>query len=258
MHGLLGVLFVLVGIYALWNPYDTFATLAALVGFFLLIKGIFDISAAFITKDEFELWWMQLVIGLIEILLAFWVAGDFKEKAILLVIYVGIIALARGITEIFVAFKLKGLRRRLAARPDTVSAGFRSCGAYRIALMRRTTLFLCILVAALGLVAAGCGQEQEQTATPETVQGEVTTTTESTETEDGDRDDRERVDRDGDDRRPRPAAEHRPATRSPARRSSSAPRAAPAATRSRTPARRAPSDRISTMRCRASTSPTTA
>ena len=49
--------------------------------------------------------------------------------------------------------------------------------------MRRTILFLCILVAALGLVAAGCGQEQEQTATPETVQGEVTTTTESTETE---------------------------------------------------------------------------
>ena len=49
--------------------------------------------------------------------------------------------------------------------------------------MRRTTLFLCILVAALGLVAAGCGQEQEQTASPETVQGEVTTTAESTETE---------------------------------------------------------------------------
>jgi mono/diheme cytochrome c family protein len=48
--------------------------------------------------------------------------------------------------------------------------------------MRRTAL-LCLLVAAFGLVAAGCGQEQEQSATPETVQGEVTTTTESTETE---------------------------------------------------------------------------
>ena len=45
------------------------------------------------TKDQFELWWMQLVVGLIEILLAFWVAGDFRSKAILLVIYVGIIAL---------------------------------------------------------------------------------------------------------------------------------------------------------------------
>jgi cytochrome c553 len=48
--------------------------------------------------------------------------------------------------------------------------------------MPRTPL-LCLLVAAFGVVAAGCGQEQEQSATPETVQGEVTTTTESTETE---------------------------------------------------------------------------
>jgi uncharacterized membrane protein HdeD (DUF308 family) len=115
VHAVLGVLFVLVGIYALWNPYDTFDTLAALVGIFLLFKGVFDITVAFVTKEEFELWWLQLVIGLIEILLAFWVAGNFRKEAILLVVYVGIIALARGISEIFVAFKLKGLRRRLAA-----------------------------------------------------------------------------------------------------------------------------------------------
>ena len=115
VHAFLGVLFILAGIYALWHPYDTFATLSALVGLFLLAKGIFDITVAFITKEQFELWWLQLVLGLFEILLAFWVAGNFKEKAILLVIYVGIVALARGITEIFLAFKLKGLRRRLAA-----------------------------------------------------------------------------------------------------------------------------------------------
>ena len=115
VHAILGLLFILVGIYALWNPYDTFNTLAALVGFFLLVKGVFDISVAFITKEEFELWWLQLIVGLIEIMLAFWVAGNFRKEAILLVVYVGIIALARGISEIFIAFKLKGLRRRLAA-----------------------------------------------------------------------------------------------------------------------------------------------
>jgi len=56
--------------------------------------------------------------------------------------------------------------------------------------MRRTALVLCLLVAAFGVVAAGCGQEQEQSATPETVEGELTTTetqttetTETTETE---------------------------------------------------------------------------
>lgn len=115
VHAILGILFVLLGIYALWNPYDAFATLAALMGFFLLIKGIFDITVAFVTKDEFELWWLQLMIGLVEIFLAFWVAGNFRREAILLVVYVGIIALARGITGILVAFKLKGLRSRLAA-----------------------------------------------------------------------------------------------------------------------------------------------
>jgi uncharacterized membrane protein HdeD (DUF308 family) len=114
IHAILGVLFIVVGVYALFHPYDTFQTLAMLMGLFLLFKGIFDITVAFVTKGQFELWWLQLVVGLIEILLAFWVAGDFRQKAILLVVYVGIIALTRGISEIFVAFKLKGLRRRLA------------------------------------------------------------------------------------------------------------------------------------------------
>jgi mono/diheme cytochrome c family protein len=52
--------------------------------------------------------------------------------------------------------------------------------------MRRTALFLVLLVAALGVVAVGCGGEESQTATPETVEGEVpteTTDTETTETE---------------------------------------------------------------------------
>jgi cytochrome c553 len=54
---------------------------------------------------------------------------------------------------------------------------------YRIAVVRRTALVLVFLVAAFGAVAAGCGQEQEQTATPETVEGTTTETTETTETE---------------------------------------------------------------------------
>ena len=96
------------------HPHNAFATLAGLIGIFLLIKGIFDLTVAFVTKDQFDLWWMQLVVGIIEILLAFWVAGSFRHKVILLVAYVGIMALSRGFTELFLAFKLKGVRRRIA------------------------------------------------------------------------------------------------------------------------------------------------
>ena len=114
VHSILGVLYVIVGVWALVNPRSAFTTLAALVAFFLLFKGIFDLTVAFMTKDEFDLWWLQLILGILEILLAFWVAGSFRQSAILLVAYVGIIALSRGITELFIAFKLRGLRGRLA------------------------------------------------------------------------------------------------------------------------------------------------
>jgi uncharacterized membrane protein HdeD (DUF308 family) len=114
VHGILGVLYVIVGVWALVNPRSAFTTLAALVAFFLLFKGIFDLTVAFMTKDEFDLWWLQLILGIVEILLAFWVSGSFRTSAIFLVAYVGIIALSRGITELFVAFKLRGLRKRLA------------------------------------------------------------------------------------------------------------------------------------------------
>lgn len=115
VHGILGVLFVVAAVWAFVHPHNAFATLAALIGLFLLIKGIFDITVSFITKDAFELWWLQLIVGILEILLAFWVAGSFRRSAILLVAYVGIIALSRGITEIFFSFKLRGLHKRVAA-----------------------------------------------------------------------------------------------------------------------------------------------
>jgi uncharacterized membrane protein HdeD (DUF308 family) len=117
VHVILGVLFVLAGIWALVHPHNAFATLAGLIGFFLLFKGIFDLMAAFIARGAFELWWLQLIVGIVEILLAFWVAGSFKDKVILLVAYVGIIALSRGITELILAFKLKGLRGSGPGRP---------------------------------------------------------------------------------------------------------------------------------------------
>ena len=114
-HGILGVIFVIVGIFAFIEPGSAFAALASIIGFFFLFKGIFDITVAFATKGEFDLWWLQLVAGLIEIGLAFWVAGNFREKAILLIVYIGLVALSKGISELFLAFKLRSLRREVRA-----------------------------------------------------------------------------------------------------------------------------------------------
>ena len=113
-HGILGVIFVIAGIVAFANPEWTFLALAAIIGWWFLFKGTFDVIIAFATKRENELWWIQLVVGLIELGLAFWVAGDFNEQVILLVVYVGVMCLSKGITDIILAFRLRGLKKELA------------------------------------------------------------------------------------------------------------------------------------------------
>jgi uncharacterized membrane protein HdeD (DUF308 family) len=110
LHGLLGVIFVIAGIVAFANPDWTFLALASIIGWWFLFKGIFDLIVAFSTKHVNELWWITLIVGLIELGLAFWVAGNFHEQVILLVVYVGVVCLSKGITDLLLAFRLRGLR----------------------------------------------------------------------------------------------------------------------------------------------------
>src|SRR5580765_1801872 len=114
VRGIVGALFIIAGIWALVHPHNAFLTIAGLIGYFFLFKGIFDLTVAFVAKSQFDVWWLQLLVGIVEILLAFWVSGNFRQKTILLVVYVGVIGLSRGITELILAFKLKGLKRQLA------------------------------------------------------------------------------------------------------------------------------------------------
>jgi uncharacterized membrane protein HdeD (DUF308 family) len=118
----LGVAFVVVGIVAFTSPGGTFAALAGVFAFFLLFKGIFDIVLAIATKDEGSVWWLQLVIGIVEILLAFWATAYFGNAVILLIAWVGASALLRGITEIIFAFKLHGLLGDLEEGPPPALA----------------------------------------------------------------------------------------------------------------------------------------
>jgi uncharacterized membrane protein HdeD (DUF308 family) len=115
LHGLLGAIFVIAGIVAFANPDWTFLALASIIGWWFLFKGTFDVIAALALKRESDVWWLQLVVGLIELGLAFWVAGDFNEKVILLVVYVGVMCLSKGITNIILSFRLRGVKKELAA-----------------------------------------------------------------------------------------------------------------------------------------------
>ena len=107
LHYVLGALFLVVGVIALFSPADTFWAMAALIGWFLLFKGTFDIIISFMTKNENEMWWLTLIVGILELMLAFWAAGGFGNKVVLLLIWAAAACLARGITEFVRAFSLR-------------------------------------------------------------------------------------------------------------------------------------------------------
>ncbi|HEY7149468.1 MAG TPA: DUF308 domain-containing protein [Gaiellaceae bacterium] len=109
-HGLLTAAFAVLAIVSFVHPGDTFKALAAVMSFYFILKGTFDLVLAIATRPEDDMWWLGLTIGIIEILLGFWAAGDFGNKVILLVIWVGAIALTRGISEIVFAFTLRSMR----------------------------------------------------------------------------------------------------------------------------------------------------
>ena len=114
LHGVLGALFVIAGIMALMSPFQTCGILALLIGWYLLFKGISDIIVSIADRDELALWGLLLASGIIEIVIGVWAIGYPGRSAWLLVLWVGIAALMRGITEIVLAFKLRGAGRALA------------------------------------------------------------------------------------------------------------------------------------------------
>lgn len=120
-RGILGVLFILIGIVALVYPNRTFVEVAAIFSFFLLLKGGFDMFMALMLRRELDLWWVPLIVGVLEILLAFWAAGNFGREAVLLVVWVGAASLARGVTEMVLAFRLRDLGRGAPPGPPAVA-----------------------------------------------------------------------------------------------------------------------------------------
>jgi len=116
-HGIFGAVCIVVGIIAFFNPSSTFLALASIIAFLFILKGTMDVIIAIATRHELEVWWLQLMVGIIELLLGFWAAGpgfeQYGRKALLLVLWVGFTCLFRGITEIIFAIKLHGLKKDL-------------------------------------------------------------------------------------------------------------------------------------------------
>ena len=113
-HIILSVIFIVAGIVAFIHPGNTFAALAAVFSFFLIFAGTWDIVVSISTRHEIEVWWLQLIGGIIELALGFWAAGYYGRSAVLLVAWVAAYALIHGVRDIVLSFRVREVQHGTA------------------------------------------------------------------------------------------------------------------------------------------------
>ena len=112
----LALMFTAGAVYCFASPQDAFWDLASVLGLLLILMGTFQIIGAVVSRDTNEVWWLGLIVGVIELMLGFWASQQFyPARAALILLWVGFFALFRGITEIVLAFRIRSAGKELAA-----------------------------------------------------------------------------------------------------------------------------------------------
>ena len=106
----LGVLLTASGIVALIHPVATFAGFADILGFVFLMIGVLWMGQSFMERVINPLWGLTLTSGILMIGLAFWVSGQFfLTRAATLLVFAGMWAAMKGVTDIVRAFQIRRL-----------------------------------------------------------------------------------------------------------------------------------------------------
>jgi uncharacterized membrane protein HdeD (DUF308 family) len=116
LHIVLAVVYVLGAAWAFVRPVNTVFALASVLGLLLFLQGIVSLGQGIAMRDTTPHWWLEVLSGGLLILLALWVsssdrAWDLAGRAAFILLWVGFLAIFRGISDIVLAFSLRALAR---------------------------------------------------------------------------------------------------------------------------------------------------
>jgi uncharacterized membrane protein HdeD (DUF308 family) len=111
LHAGAGVLFVIGGFLAFMEPFQTFVGLSILVGWYLVLMGTVVLISSIATRIPGSLWGLGVAVGIMQILLGLWAIGYPGRSAWLLLLWIGIGAVAHGIADFVTAFQVRSIHR---------------------------------------------------------------------------------------------------------------------------------------------------
>lgn len=105
-HVVFGILLVIAAVIAFINPGSTFVSLALVAGFYFVFAGIFDVVSSLFSIPS-PTWWLQLLSGIAELILGFIASNSLSNSAVVLVTFVSVLAIFRGVSEISAGFAVR-------------------------------------------------------------------------------------------------------------------------------------------------------
>jgi hypothetical protein len=110
-------LFALTGLVVLVNQDATFATPAALVGWYLMVRGAVDVSVSTMNRGTDRTWGLLLSLGVAQAGLGFLAAGPLARTADPVVLLLGGLGVLRGVADLVTALRLREVS---GVRPDVL------------------------------------------------------------------------------------------------------------------------------------------
>lgn len=123
LHIALAILFLLGGLWAFIRPINTFFALASVLGLLLFLQGVTYLIRGVALRDATPYWWLDVVSGGLLTLLAIWVSESDRmyslgARAAFILLWVGFMAIFRGVSDIGLAFSLRHLAREGPPAPE--------------------------------------------------------------------------------------------------------------------------------------------
>lgn len=118
LHALLAVVFVFGAVWSFVEPVDTFFALASVLGLLLFLQGAFYVARGVALRDVSPYWGLTLGSGVLIAALGLWVSTSDRvwtlaNRAAFILLWVGLMAIIRGISDIVMAFELRRLGREV-------------------------------------------------------------------------------------------------------------------------------------------------
>ena len=124
----MALLFATTGVIMLRDDGSSWTTPAALIGWYLLVRGAVDIAIAMLSRESDRIWGLLMVVGVLEVALGFFSASSFVRTPELVIVVLGGAAVARGVADLVASLRLReaaaGSRPELTPERASAAAGY--------------------------------------------------------------------------------------------------------------------------------------